>query len=179
MPCPVTTGFFHGLEHNANEQVRNTTFEFLRDGESSFPTLRATATQEAAQTEQAYAHRAQYAIQVVVSAMSVKAPVVVAPIVAARGPAEMLQKAVELCADIEDLILVSRLKRKTDGANMHRLSERLVVREALAALVKQLISLREGDYKGVGVGLGDAAHGLCLPPDMAMKIGRKLLSIKE
>ena len=91
----------------------------------------------------------------------------------------MLQRAVALSEDIEDLIIVSRMKRKTDGANMHKLSERLIIREALAGLVKQLVSLGEGDYKGVGFGLGDAFHGLHLPPDMAMKLGRKLLNIKD
>jgi len=179
MPCPVTLGFFHALQHSACGKAQTQKYELLVDHEGSFPALRADALQELVRDERVYDHRAQYAIQAVIAAMHVKAPTILAPVLQATDPEEMLSRARELSNDLEDLLLVSRMKRKSDGANTHKLSERLVLRGGLSGLIKQLVGFRGRDYRSVGYGTGDAFHGLHLPADLSLKIGRKLLSIRE
>jgi hypothetical protein len=178
MPCPIVLGFFHSLENNDEDKVRNTSFEFLVSSKDTFPALRMEANLELEQPPGVYQVRAQYAIQVVVSAMYSRSPPLIAPILG-KPPVGMLQSVNEMSEELDGLLLISKMKRKSNGANTHRLADRLVIKGGLRGLQKQLKSFTEGDYKGVGYGLGDGFRGLHMPNTQALVIARKMLTIND
>lgn len=179
MPCPVTLGFLYSLENNANDNERNTAFEFIADSEGSFPSLRARAAQEMSYSSHVYEKRAQCAIQLVTTWIRGASPSLVAPILAASSAQEMGKKLEVLADEIEELITISKMKRRGNGTNTRTLAERLVVRGAVGGLRKQLDAMLMQDYRAVGHGLGDCFRGLHWAADKSLKIGRKLLDIKE
>ncbi len=178
MPCPVTLGFFHSLENNPDDKVRNTSFEFLVSSRDTFPALRMEANLEPALDDRVYRARAQFAIQTVVSAMYTRSPQLVNPLIGA-GPELMLIQVEEMAEEIDGLVFVSKLKRKSSGQNSHRLSDRLVIKGGLDGLHKQLKAIVKEDYRAVGYGLGDSFRGLHMPATHALTIARKMLTIKE
>lgn len=180
MPCPVTCGFLHSLEHAPEEKTRNTSFEFVVDGLGTFPDLRLRAKIDPTPSAAVSLHRSQFAVQTTLAWMHVRAPLFLSDLLDAVqvGPEAVLKKTEELRGDLGDLLFVSKLKRKTDGANLHTLSERLTISGGLEALQQQLEGLLKVDYPAVGYGLGTAFRRLCLPSDQALKVGRRILAIK-
>lgn len=181
MPCPVTLGFFHSLEHSPLSTLRES-FEFVVDAQGTYPSLRVEATRELPMADVVYAKRAFYTIQLTTTFMAVRSPNVMAGIIAEKTAEEMMRAVVELKDDVEDLLLVSRMQRKSsggDGQVMHRMDERLVIREALKGLEAQLEGCLTKNFKKVGFALGDTFRGLYLPKEQSLKIGRKILAIKE
>jgi len=171
-------GFFHSLENNPDDKVRNTSFEFLVSSKDTFPALRMRANLELDIGAGVYRARAQYAIQTVLAAMQTRAPQLVAPLIGA-GPELMLIQVEEMAEEIEGLVFVSKLKRKSSGQNSHKLADRLVVKGGLSGLHKQLNAFLKEDYRSVGYGLGDAFRGLHMPATHALTIASKLLTIQE
>lgn len=177
MSCPVTVGFFYDLEHGGEGKV--VLYQLSGDALGTFPELRAAAIYEPDQSELTYRLRAQYAMSVAVSVMARKAPNIVNSLVSAESPVRGLELAEKILEEIEDRVLVSKMKRNAGGDNMHRLSDYLIVREGLKGYHAQARSYMRGDFRSVGGHLGNVFRSMGLPVDFSLKTGRKLLSIKE